>query len=148
MPGKGQHFLRALLKNHDEFVLDAGDRPIATAVETAFDSASRKRGLLGRDGLPDGAAMIIAPCSAVHTFGMRFAIDVIFAGADGRVLKVRPSLAPARMAGALGAFATIEMAAGAVERTGLKVGDVLVVRKKETAGTQEPRPADLPSKTI
>jgi ethanolamine transporter EutH len=33
---------------------------------------------LGRDGLPDGTALVIAPSNAVHTFFMRFAIDVIF----------------------------------------------------------------------
>jgi uncharacterized membrane protein (UPF0127 family) len=97
-------------------------------LESAFDSASRKRGLLGRDGLPPAHALVIAPCSGVHTFRMRFPIDVIYAARDGRVVKLRPDLRPGRISLAVSAFATIEMAAGAIARTGLRVGDRLIVR--------------------
>ena len=101
--------------------------PLATTVETAFDSATRKRGLLGRMSLAQDHAMVIAPCSAVHTFGMQFPIDVIFAAEDGRVVKIRRGMAPGRMTAALGAFATIEMAAGEAGRHGLTAGDYLEV---------------------
>ena len=53
------------------------DAPVATTVEGAFDSASRTRGLLGRASLAPDHALVIAPCSAIHTFGMQFPIDVI-----------------------------------------------------------------------
>ncbi|HXT72034.1 MAG TPA: DUF192 domain-containing protein [Vicinamibacterales bacterium] len=101
---------------------------VAGQVEIAGDSAARKRGLLGRDGLPPGAALVIAPCSAVHTFGMRFAIDVIFADRDGRVLKIAANVRPRRLAVAWGAFAAIEMAAGEAGRLGVQVGGVLSAR--------------------
>lgn len=105
-----------------------GARCVADRLETAFDSASRTRGLLGRDGLAGGGALILAPCTAIHTFRMRFPIDVIFAARDGRVLKVRRAMPPSRVSGALGAFAVIEMAAGAIDRAGgLAVGERLVV---------------------
>jgi uncharacterized membrane protein (UPF0127 family) len=97
----------------------------ASDVELAADSATRKRGLLGRDGLPPGAALVIAPCGGVHTFGMRFRIDVIFAARDGKVLKVVHDLAPRRIALSLGAFAAIEMAAGEAARAGITAGDLL-----------------------
>jgi uncharacterized protein len=51
---------------------------LADQIATAFDSESRRRGLLGRDGLPPRSALIIAPTNAIHTFFMRFAIDVAF----------------------------------------------------------------------
>ena len=101
------------------------NRVLATTVLTAFDSASRRRGLLKQDFLPDGTALIIAPSNAIHTFFMRFAIDVAFVSRDGRVLKVRPNVPPWRMAVALRGFAVIEMPVGALARADTQAGDAL-----------------------
>ena len=125
------HFLDPLLRHSPEkLALYIGGRaePLASTVESAFDSATRTRGLLGRDGLAGDTALIIAPCQAVHTFGMRFPIDVIFASRDGRIIKIRRAMLPGRMSAALSAFATIEMAAGAADRHGVTPGDVLEIR--------------------
>jgi uncharacterized protein len=84
---------------------------VATRVEPAFDSRSRRRGLLGRDGLPPGTALVIAPSNAVHTFFMQFPIDVLFVRRDGRVVKVRRHMGARRIALALRAFAVVEMSA-------------------------------------
>ena len=100
---------------------------VARTLLTAFDSASRRRGLLKHDSLSEGTALIIAPSNAIHTFFMRFAIDVAFVSRDGRVVKVRPSVAPWRVAAAWRAYAVIEMAAGAFERSDTRPGDVLEV---------------------
>src|SRR5437763_1839744 len=86
--------------------------PIATTVEPAFDSATRRRGLLGRDGLSRHHAIVIAPTNAIHTWFMRFAIDVVFAARDGTVVGLRRALRPWRIAVALRAFCAIELAAG------------------------------------
>ncbi len=90
---------------------------VATTLLTAFDSADRRKGLLGRDSLPDGTALIIAPSNAVHTFFMRFPIDVAFVQRSGRVIKVRSAVNPWRIAAAFRAFAVIELAAGALARS-------------------------------
>ena len=50
----------------------------------AIDSASRRKGLLGREGLPEESGLIIAPSNAVHTFFMRFPIDIVFLNRDGK----------------------------------------------------------------
>ena len=130
------HFLEPLLKaSADGLALYAigRDAPVATVLEAAFDSTSRNRGLLGRDALAADTALVIAPCSAVHTFAMRFPIDVIFAARDGRVVKIRHSVPASRIAVGLGAFAVIEMAAGAAVRAGLHAGDRLVVEPGRAA---------------
>jgi len=101
---------------------------VAERIEPALEGATRRRGLLGRDALDPGVAFIIAPCPAVHTFFMRFPIDLVFVGRDGRVLKVRSNVGPWRMAASFGAFATIEMAAHSVSRIGISPGWQLVVR--------------------
>ena len=100
---------------------------VAHTLLTASDSASRRKGLLGRDSLPDGSALIIAPCQAIHTFSMRFAIDVLFVSKDGRVLRVRSNVRPGRIAAAFRAFAVVELPVGAIERSGTRKGDQLQV---------------------
>jgi uncharacterized protein len=125
------HFLAPMLRTTEgELALfaDGIAQPIATRLSGAFDSTSRKRGLLGRSSLLAGEAIVLAPCSAIHTFKMRFVIDLVYARRDGRVLKVRSGVRPNRISGAVGAFAVIELAAGTVERTRVKAGDQLEIR--------------------
>ena len=101
---------------------------VASTVEPAFTSATRRKGLLGRDGLPEGAAMVISRSNAVHTIGMRFAIDIIFVDRRGLVKKIAHGVPPLRLAACFTASTTIEMAAGSISPGTLAPGDVLVVR--------------------
>ena len=98
---------------------------VAREIETAFDRKARNRGLLGRWSLADDGALILAPCNSIHTFFMRFAIDVVFVDRDGRVRRARPSLRPWRIQAAFRAFAVIEFASGALERSDTRAGDRL-----------------------
>ena len=126
-----QSFLSPLLRSNatDHVLENARTQSIvAERLETAFDSASRRHGLLGRDGLPPGSALIIAPSNAVHTFFMRFSIDVLFVRRDGRVIKVRPRLHPWRVAASLRAFAVIELPAGSLLQSNTAAGDTLICR--------------------
>jgi uncharacterized protein len=100
---------------------------VARTLIPAFDSASRRRGLLKHDTLPDDTALVIAPTNAIHTFFMRFAIDVAFVSRDGRIVKIRTALPPWRIAAAWRAFAVVELSSGALERAGVQRGDVLSV---------------------
>lgn len=63
-------------------------------ITRAVTPFARMRGLLGRQGLDAGEALLLKPCNAIHTLGMRFAIDVRFYDRRGRlvreVLNVRP----------------------------------------------------------
>ena len=104
-------------------------RVVAHRLITAFDSASRRKGLLKQDSMADGSAMIIAPSNAIHTFFMRFAIDIAFVSKDGRVLKIRRAMPAWRLAASLRAFAVVELPAGALERSDVRPGDQLVVRR-------------------
>ena len=105
---------------------------VASRIELALDSESRRRGLLGRDKLDQGAALIIAPCSAIHTFFMRFAIDVVFVARDGRVLKAYAALGRRRIAFSAGAFAVIELPAGALSQSEAKPGDIVQLVSQPT----------------
>ncbi|WP_374351303.1 DUF192 domain-containing protein [Chitinimonas sp.] len=97
---------------------------IAT-VWLAEDAGERMRGLLGRAPLASGEAMLITPCRMVHTFGMAYALDLAFVDRHGQIRKLVRQLPPARMAGCLRAYATLEMPAGEIERLGLQPGDTI-----------------------
>ena len=100
---------------------------VATVLELAADSESRNRGLLGRDSLAPENALILAPASLVHTFFMRFPIDVLFVSRDGRVLKAKHAVPARRVTGSVRAFAVIEFAAGRVDESQTLVGDHLSI---------------------
>jgi uncharacterized protein len=102
--------------------------PVATRLVAAFDSTARRQGLLGRSGLGEGEALVLAPCSSVHTAFMRFSIDLVFLDRAGRVLKVATGVSPWRIRLHWRAFAVVELATGALARTGTMTGDVVEVR--------------------
>ena len=100
-------------------------RAVAGTLELAVTRATRRRGLLGRDGLAPGHALLIAPCSSIHTWFMRFPIDVIFIRRDGLVLKTRAAIPAWRLAFGWGAHAVVELPAGAIAASGVTHGDRL-----------------------
>ena len=100
-------------------------RRIASAVEVAVTRSARRRGLLGRAALDPSAGMLLAPCSMIHTAFMRFPIDVIFIDRQGRVTRIVRRLGAWRTAASLGASATIELAAGALDACDVVPGDRL-----------------------
>lgn len=84
----------------------------------------RMRGLLGRDGLPEGEVYVFPRCGSVHTFGMRFAIDVAFLDKGGRVLAVHENVRPGRMVfGGFRAATTVEAQTGWLAKS-LSPGDL------------------------
>ena len=93
----------------------------------------RMRGLLGRDGLDEDEALLIEPCSSVHTIGMSFPIDLAFLDRRGQVRKTVRALRPGRMAGCLGARSTLEMQSGSIDRLRLAKGDTLIWRDGDSA---------------
>ena len=86
---------------------------------------TRMRGLLGRSSLPSGQGILLRPAASVHTFFMRFSIDVVFLDDELRVVAIAADLRPWRAAGKRGARAVVELPEGECERRGLRVGDQL-----------------------
>ena len=123
------HFLEPALHSSGRYGLrvERSGAWLAVHLELAGTSSSRRRGLAGRDRLPAGHALAIAPSQGVHTFGMRFAIDVVGVSRRGQVVSIRRGLVPCRIAIAWRAFAMVELQAGAVEAAGVAIGDQLIV---------------------
>jgi uncharacterized membrane protein (UPF0127 family) len=87
----------------------------------------RMRGLLGRKNLGSDEGVLLRPAGSIHTFFMRFPIDVVFLDREGRVLRVAESVRPWRTAAARGARSVLELRAGESGRRRVAVGDVLEV---------------------
>ena len=90
----------------------------------------RMRGLLGRRDLPAGGGVLLSPAGSVHTFFMRFPIDVVFLDEELAVVGIAPEVSPWRTRSRRGARHVLELAAGEAERTGLAVGTRLSLDAK------------------
>ena len=99
--------------------------PLGDRIDVADTSAKRRTGLLKHTGLAEGEGLWIAPCEAVHTFGMKFPIDVVFVSRKRRVLKVRKEMDRRGIALCLWAQSVLELPPGTVDRTGTQKGDQL-----------------------
>lgn len=99
---------------------------VARRVERADSFWRRLRGLMFRTALPLGTGLLIRPCNQVHTYWMRFPIDVVFLDRAGRVVGVQSELHPGRMWPRVkGAHAALELPAGTVAATRTAPGDLL-----------------------
>ncbi|MFJ5261140.1 DUF192 domain-containing protein [Streptomyces sp. NPDC088387] len=111
-----------------ELVVPAGDgaAPVVVALEIARSYRARTKGLLGRDGIE--GAVLLTPAGSVHTFGMRFAIDVAYLDRGLRVIAVR-TMRPGRLGlPRLTSRHVLEAQAGAMEGWGVRAGVRVTVR--------------------
>jgi hypothetical protein len=98
---------------------------LATHIEVADKGSTRCKGLLGREDLPPGDGLWILPCEAVHTFGMRFPLDLVYLDRNRKIKKVAPCVSPWRMSACLRAHSVLELPAGTIRATHTQPGDIL-----------------------
>jgi uncharacterized protein len=104
---------------------------LCAAVEEADGALARGRGLIGRGVLAAGAGMLIGsgpliPVMWIHTFFMRFPIDIVFMDRDHRIVRIIANVPPWRLtAPVFGARAVLEIEAGTAARTSTRSGDQL-----------------------
>ena len=98
---------------------------VAHNVAVARSVSARFWGLMGRAKLEDGHGLHITPCSSIHMFFMRFAIDVVFLDKSLRVTKVVHGIKPWRAALGGGGHSALELLPGAALAAEVAVGDVI-----------------------
>ena len=109
--------------------ISKGATVVANCVELAGTSAERRQGLLDRSSINHDQGMYIVPSQCVHTFRMKFIIDIAFLAADGRVLAMQHSLKPNRISKLIfRAEGVLELAAGRLKDTDTQVGDIFEFR--------------------
>ncbi len=100
---------------------------IATEVIVAKSFLERGRGLLGKKSFPKKKALWIHRCRDIHTFFMKFPIDVIFVNKKLQVLSVRTNINPWRFAFNHKANSVFEFKAGSINKSLVEIGDQLNV---------------------
>ena len=97
---------------------------LARQARRADTFLTRLVGLLGRSSLNPGEALLIQPCSSVHTAFMRFTIDVVYIDKEGKVVKTAPNMRPFRVGGVFKpSCSVIELPKGTIEATRTAPGD-------------------------
>ena len=98
---------------------------LAACMEVADSAALRNKGLLGRDRLSLGEGLWIVPCESVHTFWMRFPIDLVYLDRKKRIRKLVSEVRPWRMSACLWAHSVLELPPGTIRNTQTQLGDRL-----------------------
>lgn len=99
------------------------NREIASSFYLADNPLKRMKGLLGRKSLDKGKAMVIRPCSGIHTFFMRFPIDVLFIDKESKVIKTLCDVKPFAISPILAAAKiVIELPAGTIKQSNTSEG--------------------------
>lgn len=107
------------------------DTQLATSAELAGNAGNRRKGLLGRSSLPQGEGLWIVPCEAVHTFGMRFPIDLVYLDRRYRVVKTRSNVPAWRLSACIRAHSVVELPAGTIQESGTMPGDALSIEQED-----------------
>jgi uncharacterized membrane protein (UPF0127 family) len=98
---------------------------LGSSIEIAGRAAARRKGLLGRSKLDPGEGLWIVPCQGIHTWGMKFPIDVLYLDRKKRVRKLRRAVRPWRLSVCFWAHSVLELPAGSLDRTATAKGDQL-----------------------
>jgi uncharacterized membrane protein (UPF0127 family) len=110
---------------------------LADAAEVADTSEKRRTGLLKHDRLDPGQGLWIVPSESVHSFFMKFAIDLVYLDRNKKVRKVRHRMVPWRMSACLTAHSILELPAGVVAASGTEAGDQLEIESPKTEDTDQ-----------
>ncbi len=102
-----------------------GSRPLGITVYAAWRWSARMRGLLRRPMLDEDEGLLISPCGQVHTFGMNYALDLVYMDKRGVIVKCVAELKPNRISAAWGGWQVLELASGGLKRADLTPGERL-----------------------
>jgi len=99
---------------------------IAQQAKLAVTLPQRIKGLLGKDSLSANEGLILKPCSSIHTFFMRFSIDVLFLDKNMQITRLFQNMPPNRLGSIVWAsLMAIELPAGKISQTNTQVGDII-----------------------
>ena len=109
---------------------------LGDAIDLADTSSKRTRGLLKHTELRAGEGLWIVPCEGVHTFFMKFALDLVYVDKKHIVRKTVANVAPWRMSLCLPAHSIVELPVGTIEPSATRKGDQLVFEPIESASAE------------
>lgn len=118
--------------NNTSLLVINKSKGIILASECILSNTFAKRflGLMFKKNLPTGKGLIIVPCDSIHTFFMKFPIDVIFLNKNQTAVRIKQNLAPGKIIlpakdDCESASFVIELPAGTISETGTEAGDYI-----------------------
>ena len=104
-----------------------GQKTLSNDILVAESMGDRLVGLMFKEKLSGADGLLISPCNSIHTFFMRYSLDIVFLSSENKVIKILRDLKPRRMTWMyFSARKTLELPAGKLP-TDIKEGDVLEV---------------------
>lgn len=105
---------------------------IAKEVRDATTFWQRLLGLLGKKDLSVEQGLIIEPCKIVHTFFMKFALDIIFLNQRDRVVNIIENMPPNRISPFINeAQVVVELKAGVSKNKEIRLGNKIISKKNK-----------------
>ncbi len=107
------------------WLTNASDERVIQKISKTTNFLERMCGLLTSPPLKENEGLLIVPCSSVHTFGMSYAIDLVFLDKEWTIVKTVSSLKPWRMAASNAASMVLELTAHSLDKLQLVTGQQL-----------------------
>ncbi|RKQ33297.1 DUF192 domain-containing protein [Oceanobacillus halophilus] len=105
------------------------DQMIADDVKSAYTFMSRFKGLMMKKSIAENAGLHISPCSSIHTFFMKFSIDIIYLNQNNEIVGIEESLEPGKIGKRFAdAKSVIELPAGTHKRTSTVIGQKVALQ--------------------
>jgi|TARA_B100000315_G_C14490441_1_gene547328 hypothetical protein len=100
---------------------------LSKKVEVADSFFTRLKGLMFRERMPWDEALIFYNSPSIHTFFMKFPIDIVFLDGDMRVIRIARNFEPWGVISCFKSYLTIELPPSKTAEEGLEVGDILEI---------------------
>lgn len=115
-----------------EIINKNNNKLLASKVIIADTFITRFKGLMLKKNLEEDAAMLIHPCNSVHTFFMKFPLDIIFISKEYEVIYVMENMLPGKTSSFIRkSMGVLELPSGTIEKTNTKKGDFLNITNVE-----------------
>ena len=102
------------------------DRVLVPDVNVADHFLTRLRGLMFKKKMPETAGLLLRPCNQIHTFSMKFAIDVVYISKNGTIVKIDPAVPPRKVCKTVREAADVlELCPGVAAAAGMEQGQTL-----------------------
>ncbi|QCJ41715.1 DUF192 domain-containing protein [Bacillus sp. S3] len=102
---------------------------LAIYVSTADTFFKRLKGLMFSKSLPAGHGLLIQPCQSIHTFFMKYSIDVLYLSKDLEIVGMDETVQPAKVGKIRKkAYSVLELPAGTIQKTETKIGNYITIK--------------------
>jgi uncharacterized protein len=105
--------------------LHLNDKKTKYAVSSARNFIQRASGLIFRKQLLANEVFHLKPCNSVHTFGMKYAIDIVYLDKTGVILKIIKNMQKRRISWCLKAHSVLEFKSNTSDLLAMRIGDVI-----------------------